>query len=360
MNRIVVIISVLLCISLHSCNDMDDVEIENGSKPKAEIKKILVLSEGLFNSNNSTLAAYSFADTCLQTDVFTTVNGRGLGDTANDMVKYGSKIFVVVNVSSQIEVIDTAGVSIKQIPMFDSQGNSRQPRYISFAEGKVYVCNFDGTVARIDTTSLQIDAVCQVGKNPDGICVASNKLYVSNSGGLDYPNYGNTVSVIYLKTFTHLTDIVVGTNPYRLTADSQNDVYVITRGDYGSEPYALHRIDTSTDKVVETFSNIESLNMRICNDTAYIYNYDYGTQQSWIKRFDCINEKLIDGDVITDGTQIQTPYGIDVDEATGDIFITDAKNFTVTGDLLCFNRNGVLKYRIDNIGLNPNKTLIIK
>jgi len=36
-------------------------------------------------------------------------------------------------------------------------GSSRQPRHIAFYENKAYVCSFDGTVARIDTTSLQIE-----------------------------------------------------------------------------------------------------------------------------------------------------------------------------------------------------------
>lgn len=80
-------------------------------------------------------------------------------NTANDIALYGSKLYIVVNVSSTIEVIDfQTGISIKQIPMFTDNGSSRQPRHIAFYENKAYVCSFDGTVARIDTTSLQIES----------------------------------------------------------------------------------------------------------------------------------------------------------------------------------------------------------
>ena len=70
--------------------------------------------------------------------------------------------------------------------MLTENGNPREPRYIAFHKEKAYVCSYDGTVARIDTASLAIDAMTTVGRNPDGICVQDDKLYVSNSGGLDH------------------------------------------------------------------------------------------------------------------------------------------------------------------------------
>ena len=103
------------------------------------------------------------------------------------MAIYGNKIYIVVNVSSTVEVMDfTTGKSIRQIQMLRDNGSSRQPRSIAFDKDKAYVCSFDGTVARIDTTSLEIEAIITAGRNPDDICVQNNKLYVSNSGSLDY------------------------------------------------------------------------------------------------------------------------------------------------------------------------------
>ena len=89
----------------------------------------------------------------------------------------------MVNVSSTVEVIDLqSGLSVKQIPMLTDNGSSRQPRAITFDSGKAYVCSYDGTVARIDTASLEIDGVAEVGRNPEDLCVQDGKLYVSNSG----------------------------------------------------------------------------------------------------------------------------------------------------------------------------------
>jgi YVTN family beta-propeller protein len=319
------------------------------------IKNVIVLlDEGLFNLNNSTLMRYSFSNGTQTPDYFKKINKRGLGDTANDMAIYGSKLYVVVNVSSQIEVIDLkTGTSLKQIGMLTGNGSSRQPRYITFFENKAYVCSFDGTVARIDTTSLAIEALTQVGRNPDGLCVQNNKLYVSNSGGLDNPNYDNTVSVIDIASFKEIKKIIVGSNPGKILADKYGDVYVVTRGNLQHGDYKLERIDSNQDKVVESF-NFAVLNFAINDDYAYMYNYDYSSGESSIKVFNIKTELIERENFITDGTSITTPYGININPYNGNIYITDAYDYKVTGDLLCFSPQGRLQFKLKNIGLNPN------
>ena len=343
---------------LTSCDDMDDKQKPAINTGIAEPTQLYILSEGLFNFNNSTLASYDLNSKTLVNDFFLSANKRGLGDTANDLGIYGSKMYVVVNVSSQVEVLDVkTGRSLAQIAMINEKGVAREPRYVEFYGGKAYVCSFDGTLAKIDTTSLKIEAFVQCGKNPDGLCVANNKIYVSNSGGLNFPNYDNTVSVIDIDTFTEKKKITVASNPGKIHADSGGDVYVVTRGDYDSIPYRLLRINSTSDRLEETFNNIQSLNFNIHNDTAYIYNFDFKTQRCWIKVFDCKTEKIISENFITDGTEISTPYGVDINPFNGDVYLTDAKNYTVWGDVLCFNRHGKLKFRINDIGLNPNKVV---
>lgn len=358
MKRTVFSLILFAAIVLASCDDMEDKIPVTNVPIVNESTQIFILSEGLFNMNNSTLAMYNFAADTVVTDYFLANNKRGLGDTANDMALYGAKLYVVVNVSSQIEVLDVeTGISVAQIAMFDEKGTARQPRYITFWENKAYVCSFDGTVARIDTATLSVEKLVNVGRNPDGICIANNKIYVSNSGGLSFPNYDNTVSVIDLNTFTEIKKIVVDKNPYKIHADSQGDVYVVSRGDYGATPYSFQRISSVTDAVVERFDDIQALNFCIHKDTAYIYNYDFSTAQSWIKVFDCKTEKVISDNFISDNTTITTPYGINVNPFNGDVYVTDGNWFTMWGHVFCFDNKGKLKFKLTDVGLNPNKVV---
>lgn len=316
---------------------------------------IYVLNEGLFNMNNSTLTFFNNSSSTAITDFFDIQNGRKLGDTGNDIAIYGDKMYIIVNVSSQLEVINPyTGKSIKQIPFFN--GNQpRQPRYIAFCKNKAFVCSFDGTVAVIDTTTLEIEKIIPVGKNPDGIAVANNKVYVSNSGGLDYPNYDNTVSVIDINTLNEIKRIPVQINPYVIIPDKYGDLYVVSRGNYGNIKMCLQIIDSHTDELKYTFPNIEALNLAIHGDTAYVYYYDYvsGTEAK-IMTINVKDETIINHHFISDGTIIQTPYGIAVQPITGDVFFTDAKGFVNTGEVICFNKNGQKKYSF-TAGLNPSR-----
>jgi len=351
----------LFIILLSSCDDMKDTPSPTTlPATPGETGQLYVLSEGLFNMNNSTLSLINFDSGALTSDFFLFKNNRGLGDTANDMKQYGNKLWIVVNVSSQLEVMDaTSGISIKQIPFFNAAKVARQPRSITFYAGKAYVCSFDGTVARIDTATLDIEAITTVGRNPDGIAAVNGKLYVSNSGGLDIPNYDNTVSVVDLNTFKEIKKITVGMNPFKVEADSHGDVYVVSRGNNSTIKSTWCRIDSKTDEVVQTFDNLPVVNFTIHNDTAYLYNYDFIKSTYWVKTFDCNTEQIIADNFITDSTTLERPFSITVHPTNGNVYLTDARNYTVKGDLLCFNRKGKLQYKIESIGLNPN-TVVIK
>ncbi|MDR2980001.1 MAG: hypothetical protein LBV02_06145 [Bacteroidales bacterium] len=321
--------------------------VENKPVDNGAAKGVYVLNEGLFDMNNSTITYYEFESGEITKDIFLTVNGRGLGDTGNDLQIYGSKMYAVVNVSEQIEVMNiTDCKSIKRIPL-----PGKQPRKIVFAGSKAYVSCFDGSVARIDTATLEIDATANAGRNPEGIAVANNKLYVANSGGLDNPNYDNTISVFDLSTFTLIKNIEVVINPYIIKADGEGDIYVVSRGNYSSVPYQFQRIDSQTDEVVHNYQ-LPVLNFAIHGQYAYLYSYNFSTEESWIKVMNIITEEIINENFITDQTDIKTPYAIAVNSNNGDVYIADNSQFTVSGDIYCFDKYGKRKFDFE-VGLNP-------
>lgn len=358
-----------------SCDDAI-VWQETGDTPTdTETKGIYILCEGLFNMNNSTLSYYDFekrqmlsfedadkkGDSQTSYDYFKMKNGRKLGDTANDLQRYGSKLYCAVNVSSQIEVMDVnTGISFKQIPLFNEQGIGRQPRYFAFYKDKAYICNFDGTVARIDTASLSIDGIVKVGRNPDGICVANNKLYVSNSGGLNQENPDSTVSVIDIASFTETKKINVRKNPGAIQSDASGNIYVVSREtfNYSANDYdcRLHRIDSEKDIVIKTY-DLPIVNFTISGYQAYMYSYNSETEA--IQVMDTRTGEISDGNFIKDGTKITRTYNIDVNPVNGDVYICDAQNYVIPGSIVCFDKNGLHKFTLDAEGINPNSVLFI-
>ena len=362
--RLAVLGLLLLTVLLTLSCEMEDRPETTGDLPgldQGACRGLWILSEGLMNLNNSTLAYYSFEQKSLNKNVFRSLNKRGLGDTGNDMKAYGSKLYIVVSLSSQIEVLDLySGLSIKRIPLFDENRQARQPRYIDFLDGKAYVCSFDGSLARIDTASLEVEAYVNCGRNPDGICLANNKIYVSNSGGLDNPYFDNSVSVVDPLSFREIKKIETGLNPYRMQVDSQGDIYVVLRGNLLDIPFSLCRIDSRLDSVVQVFNDIPAWNLAIHNDTAYIYHYSVQGGENSVKVFDCLTETIISDQFISDGTPITRPYAIEVNPYSGDVYICDAYDYTLWGDCLCFSAEGNLKFRFESVGLNPSSLVFVK
>lgn len=315
---------------------------------------LYILNEGGFNMNNSSLTYYDLKNKNIIQDIFLQSNNRGLGDVGNDMKLYGNKIYIVVNNSEIIEIINPQNAkSIKQISL-----TGKQPRNIAFMENKAYVSCFDGTVVRIDTTTLQIDGTVVVGSNPEGICVANNKLYVANSGGLSSPITSNTVSVVDLNTFSELKRISVAIGPRVLKTDQYGDVYVACTGNYGKIPASFHRINTEMDEAVENY-NLQVQNFAIEGNFAYLYSYNFIDQSKWFKVMDISTENIVKDNFISDATNIAVPYGIAVDPVTNNVYITDAGDYVSTGDVYCFNKNGVLQFQFE-AGNIPSGNIVFK
>jgi len=330
--------------------------------PPATVPKVTtglyVLSEGSFNGNNTTLTYYNFANSTATTDFFANVNGSKLGDTGNDIVIYGGKIYIVMNVSSYVEVANaTTGKEIKKIDFKTASSSPRQPRFAAAYKGKVLVSSYDGTVAVIDTAALTVDKFITVGSNPEQLVVSGDKLYVANSGGLN-PVYDSTVSVIDLNSFTETKKITVGVNPGAITADDAGNIYVGCTGDYGSNPPKLVKLNTSTGAITKSADTAVG-KIRYYNGFLFATGGYLGSSK--VRALNTTDFTETRSNFVTDGTVIKLPYGLNVDSETGDVYITDAIDYVSNGQVFCFDKTGKKKFSFSVApGLNPNTVVLIK
>lgn len=340
-------ILIVLTLLLVGCKDPEPAD------PVPQVTTLnngmLVLCEGLFQHNNSSVSWVNLDNGGIDPQFFQTKTNRGLGDTGNDLQRYGGKIYVVVNVSSTIEVMDAGNFQpIKQISM-QANGQSKQPRSLAFANGNAYVTCYDGYVDVIDTASLTITTRIQVGANPEGLAVANGKLYVANSGGLNFPNVDSTVSVIDLNTHTELSKITVGQNPGAVLATASGDVFVIARGNYGSIPSRLKRIDPVTDQLVNTFpfnctgiAPMDDQNMLVFDETS-------------VSRYNFLLIG-IDHTYPLDLSNVTTMYNVAYRSSDNMLYVMDAMNYTNSGYVRQYTLDGTLVQSF-NVGLNPSKIL---
>lgn len=340
--------ALIISLSLLSCRK------ENGVIPEeliplipqevTTVNGLYVLNEGNWGSNKASLDYYDYASGNYRKNIYGEANPEvtlGLGDVGNDIKIYGSRLYIVVNSSNKLEVLDVK--TAKKIGKVDIPNC----RYVTFYEGNAYVTSYEGYVSVIDTASISETSKITVGRQPEEMAVVGNKLYVANSGGYDYPDYDNTVSVVDLTTNKEVKKIEVAINLHRLKADEDGDLYVTSRGDYGNTPSNLYVIDTKKDEVKKAF-NIAASNLTIQNGFAYIYSYSYATSSGTYSKINVKDETILEGSFITDGTEskIKAPYGLAVDAVTEDIYVTDAKDYTSPGTLYCFDKTGKKKFDV--------------
>lgn len=321
-------------------------------------KGVYVLSEGDWNQANPTISYYDIEKKTTVKDYYRQVNGTGLGETANDLQVYGSKMYCVVTgtagkAQSFVDVMDvTTGKSIKRIP-FNTTNNGFLPRYITFYKNKAYVSRYDGTVSRIDTASLNVDGELQLknGTNNagglEGIAVANGKLYVTNSVHPSYPtSLKSKVTVIDLTTFTKSKDIEVGNNPVRIAAAGNGDLYVITWNDWVifNDP-TLVRINSTTDAVIQTENNTDLGAINLVGTQAWVAKDVYSSPS--VKALNLTTGKL-GNNLITDATTIIMPYGITINPFDDSVVIGDGGS----SKAFVFGKDGKLKYSFET-GSNP-------
>lgn len=172
----------------------------------------VVNSGNMYSKIESSLTAIDYASSTATQNVFKTANGRTLGNTANDGIVYGNKIYLAVDQSYTIEVIDKkTKQSIKQIKTTELLCNAKgaHPRHIIAGGGNVYFTTYGGYVAAVDTTSFTLQKKWQVGNYPEGLVFGNHTLYVANS---NYGAGGGNISCINLSNDNVETKNIEGVN----------------------------------------------------------------------------------------------------------------------------------------------------
>ncbi|AYD47836.1 DUF5074 domain-containing protein [Arachidicoccus soli] len=315
---------------------------------------VYVLNQGGFGGNNTTLTYYDFATAKATADFFALNNSTSLGSTGNDAIIFGSKMYIVMNGSDNVTVVDkTSGKLIKRIA-----GPSKwSPREAMIYKNELLITAFNNTVSIIDTAALSITQTIIVGTNPEGMAISGNMLYVANSGGLNYvihEDYDSTVSVVDLTSNTELKKIKVGLNPNYVVADSKGNIYVSTFGNYSTILPRIYKIDASSNTITDSSNTVNATGkMVIYDDNLYLEGTSVTTLST-------TNLHGTPSNFITDNTIFKSPYGLDIDPSNGDVYVSDAIDYVAPGMEYCFDNTGKLKFSFSVApGVNPYKVVFL-
>jgi len=340
-----------LCLSivfvLFSCND--DEKNNTGTEPGITASGVFILNQGLADKNNAGISFLDLFAEGTNNYVLDIANGF-LGDTGQDMIIYGSKLYVSLSGSHYIKVYDVLSRSdIETINVKQEGKDPSMPRSLAAYNGKIYATTMDGYVIKVDTTSYVVEAWTPVGPNPEGIAAVTvngkGKLYVANSDGYNWENNyanGKSVSVVDIETFKENSAgrIPVGVNPAVLHADSYGNVYVICNGNYADILPSFVKIDTKTNQA-KTIEEISPYNFTISGNLCYFYNSPFaGNSSLGVGIYNLETQKKITDNFISDNTELKTPYGIGVDPDTKNVYIGDSPEYSLPGKIYILSPEG--------------------
>ena len=325
-----------------------------------------VLNTGNWGGNDASIQYLDFQTGKLSEDLYAAANGEGLGDLGQDLCVYGSKIYVTVSGSSKVVIMDRKCKVLKSIPVATEDGTPVGPRYMAACEGKVYFTAYDGTVSRIDTTSMAIDgklnlidAGAQTGyDHHEAITSANGKLYVNISGY----SKGKWLAVVDAASFTKLKDIEVMLNPYTQCITAEDGyVYFVSNGNYAGSPSltpdqyiygTMQRLDPETDQVEQVCRATYIAN---AGEKMYILYSEYYMPD--VARAYVRDLKTGDEQEFMDMADLQSANGLAVDPASGDVYVFDVP-YGAASDVHVYGADGTYK-RTFEAGMSTSKMVFV-
>jgi hypothetical protein len=326
--------------------------------PQVVTEGVYILNNGNYASNDASLSLYDPKQQQIATNVFENANNKKLGDLAQDMLVYGGKMYIAVYNSKVIFVTDRQGKIVKELRVAQEDGKNLSPRALIGYNGKIYATLYEGYLAQIDTVDYGVSLV-KVGDNPEGLVAVDKKVYVANSGGMNFTvgkDYGNTISVVSVEDYmVEVATIQVAKNPTKLLSNLRGDIFLISMGDYETVPNTLQRIDPKSLSVAKiTERPVTYMSMGSDNKLYYIsaqYDENWNAVTS-VGIYDTFTGEMKE-DFLSDGSIIKnTPTSISVDPVSGDVYI-GTSDYVSEGDMYLFSSDAKLVHTFGTGGLNP-------
>ena len=342
MRRVNLFLLALLATVLFSCKP-DTPVIPDHPDSEGFGTGVLVLNEGNFQFSNASLSFYDSEADTVYNNIFYKANNAPLGDVAQSMALVDGKLYIVVNNSNYIYKVDVNTMFCDTEKPFKLT-DFYSPREIHFvAPNKAYVTDLIGTgLWIVNPQDMTHTGSIEMGKTTEKMVQVGNELYVSN-----WSNYyvagmeKNTVQVVDINNDVKVAEIQVGKEPNTMAVDKNGHVWVLCEGATweadGENPtlWEINPMMKTAEKRYEFDGTAMVLKANSAGDQLYLI------LNNEVRRFDIGTLTLSETFRIAAEAQGMF-YNMAVEPNSGDIYVTDAKNYMMNGTVYRYSFDGVL------------------
>ena len=332
---------------------------------------VFVLNEGNFQFSNGSLSFYDPVADTVANNLFYRVNNAPLGDVAESIAMMDGKLYIVVNNSNLIYKVDANTMLCDTTKPFKLT-DFYSPREMLFVSpNKAYVTDLIGTnLWIVNPQDMTHTGTIAMGNTTEKMLLVGNELYVSNWSYYYMDSYShesyNTVQVVDVNNDVKVADIVVGKEPNTMVADKNGHVWVLCEGrswedEFGENP-TLWEIDPMLKTATQRYEfkgpfdfddDIKGVATTLkANPTGDQFYMIYNNE---VRRYDLATSSLSETFRITPG-EGGLFYNVAVDPKTGDLYVTDAKNYMMNGMVFRYSSDGLLLASFE-AGLIPSAML---
>ena len=329
---------VLLLLFLSSCDK------DNGSEllPPSSSAKVLVSCEGGFGSGNASLSSYDPSTNESTFGAFEAVNGYSPGDVLQSMCDHLGKLYLVLNGSARIEVIDEEGLQAES-PI---NGLISPRSFLPISNDKAYVSNiFTDLVQVIDLESKSVSGGIDIGGWSEGMQLVDEEAFVTR-------NDGTMLMVINVLSDAVIDSIDVGIGPKDVVIDLNGDLWVLSFGfdaNFNVIDAQISHVDPVSRSLIESYPVPQpwayKMDLRInsSGDRLYVLNNDIYSMG--VGEIGITQEPFIDNGF--------SNYGLGIDPSNDEIYVGYTPDFSTEGTVFRYSSSGSL---IDEfqVGVAPN------
>lgn len=345
-----IILFIAVVIGIISCSKEPVDVVYTGL---GERRGVYISCEGNFMYGNASLSFYDKEKKEVFNQVFFARNRAPLGDVAQSLNSDGKNLFIVINNSGKIMVVDLKTLEFKGVI-----AGLVSPRYIHFVSSdKAYISDlYARNITIINPLTLAKTGSIRVSdgkhaslKHPtEMFAVSGDRIFVTCWA------YDNQILVIDPAIDQVVDSISVPMQPRRIVADTYGKLWILTDGSYPGAPEgnakpALVRIDPQTLTIEQIMHwNADKdfpgdLKLNPAKDTLYIMAGE-------LYKMAASSRRLPESPFIESSEHLFFSLGID--PGNGDLYLADAIDYQQNAIVYRYSRNGA---PLDSfrVGINP-------
>jgi len=363
--KIILVFTVLSCVQApepdtNASGSISDSDIGHSLLPSTSNAKKIILSEGLWGLNNSDLTILSADNSVISKSLIAESASKYLGDTASDIVYKDGKLYIAVTISNKIIELDLVKNRISDILLLPEE--FRAPRAIAFNNNKLFVTDqFEDKVIIIDISNdnMQVVGSFQVGPAPEDIIIENDIIYIANSGYGDFR--ANEPKAGYITTYSSngnlLDEKFIGENVVNLIKFEDKII-----AGYLNTPENLQNGEKGGIKILKA-DNLSVLDSIEIDYQRMTINKDDGIL--YVLTNSGVSEVILEDGLKSAIEIIPNPsndiwYEIEYDFISNSLYISNAKNHQIEGEVLIYSLSTNLLLQSILTGINPSDIIFLE